>query len=479
MRTRRGSDLWSGDVSGMIYHFEPGDVVIPVTSRQSHFLGVVKEILPRINKIMVLWNGGSLKQHDPDEILLEPHQSEIVRTRMASSRRVKGKTAEKIVAVAKREVVKIDWNSEKSIKDAEREKSRLENQGYTLTETVGGVSTSELVYTLKASENFESAESLDDRGCRKLFAINSATDPKMAARSPSAEELYRRIRNALLSTIRDISRKFSDVNLRYSNRELSGTVAGHSVKVFYDIYRASNGEVAGLPVIIFDGKRYDRFYRNIDDKLQELIGQPVAASKDDKKKESEAGPKIAIDYSELRSRRATGEMSRRDIQPGGEHYGWAQIIENAAKEIQRFSHNLTRFNTMMPFDVYQGPYAQMNNAKLWSTDREGIYFFELFQGGSYGHRVGPANPNTSIEGSTDEIASWLIEFHKKNASEHSELRSRRAMYWGAPDRVYRLTKNEQENGNAICPRCKKEATNSIRASHVVSRCRRARRPRLV
>jgi DNA-directed RNA polymerase subunit RPC12/RpoP len=70
--------------------------------------------------------------------------------------------------------------------------------------------------------------------------------------------------------------------------------------------------------------------------------------------------------------------------------------------------------------------------------------------------MGPANPNTSNEGSPDEIADWLIEFHKKNASDYSNLRSRRAMYWGAPDRIYRLTRNEQENGMAVCPRCKAE-----------------------
>jgi len=36
------------------------------------------------------------------------------------------------------------------------------------------------------------------------------------------------------------------------------------------------------------------------------------------------------------------------------------------------------------------------------------------------------------------------------------LKSRRAMYWGGPDRVYRLTRTEQENGTAVCPKCKKE-----------------------
>jgi ribosomal protein L37AE/L43A len=38
----------------------------------------------------------------------------------------------------------------------------------------------------------------------------------------------------------------------------------------------------------------------------------------------------------------------------------------------------------------------------------------------------------------------------------ASLRSRRAMYWSAPGRTYRLTKKDQENGVAVCPRCKGE-----------------------
>lgn len=89
MKTRRGSSLWSetDGLSQMIYRFEPGDIVIPVAVQQSDFIGVVKEVCPQINKICVLWGGGSLKQHDPDEILLHPHQDPIVRSRMGSTRR--------------------------------------------------------------------------------------------------------------------------------------------------------------------------------------------------------------------------------------------------------------------------------------------------------------------------------------------------------------------------------------------------------
>jgi len=46
-------------------------------------------------------------------------------------------------------VIKVDWNDERSIREAEKSKARLENMGYSLVNTRGGLSTSELVYVLK------------------------------------------------------------------------------------------------------------------------------------------------------------------------------------------------------------------------------------------------------------------------------------------------------------------------------------------
>ena len=42
--------------------------------------------------------------------------------------------------------IKIDWDSEKSIERAEREKTRLENAGWELKTTIPGIYTSELTY---------------------------------------------------------------------------------------------------------------------------------------------------------------------------------------------------------------------------------------------------------------------------------------------------------------------------------------------
>jgi hypothetical protein len=45
-----------------------------------------------------------------------------------------------------KEVIEIDWNSEKSIKSAERKKARLENLGYTLSATYPGLNCTKMVY---------------------------------------------------------------------------------------------------------------------------------------------------------------------------------------------------------------------------------------------------------------------------------------------------------------------------------------------
>lgn len=74
MKNRRGSNLWPGELSEMIHGYKPGDVVTPIlTGGDSNFTGTVREVDNKINKILVAWNGGSVKQHDPDEITLHPY----------------------------------------------------------------------------------------------------------------------------------------------------------------------------------------------------------------------------------------------------------------------------------------------------------------------------------------------------------------------------------------------------------------------
>jgi len=84
MKTRRGSSYWSGGDGDMISQFEAGDIVNPVGVAE--FIGVVRDVQSKINKVFVAWGGGTISQHDPDEIQLSLHQTELVKSRMSSDR---------------------------------------------------------------------------------------------------------------------------------------------------------------------------------------------------------------------------------------------------------------------------------------------------------------------------------------------------------------------------------------------------------
>lgn len=98
---------------------------------------------------------------------------------------------------------------------------------------------------------------------------------------------------------------------------------------------------------------------------------------------------------------ATGEMGMHDIQPGGEYYGWAKTIEKAAKEIESLtkkSGHGVKFVRVRPFDVYQGPYAEMDGGKLWSGEKDGEFFLEMRKWAK------------DFTGTEDEIAEDVNEF---------------------------------------------------------------------
>ena len=52
MRSRMGS-LWGTGFEEMIMAFQPGDIVRPVIVRDPGFVGVVRDVQPRINKVIV------------------------------------------------------------------------------------------------------------------------------------------------------------------------------------------------------------------------------------------------------------------------------------------------------------------------------------------------------------------------------------------------------------------------------------------
>lgn len=83
MKTRRGTAFWPGEAGAMVGQYAPGDVVYSTLVPTRAFVGVVKEVQEKLNKVLVAWGGGFVGQHDPDEIM--PYEaSHIERSMMAS-----------------------------------------------------------------------------------------------------------------------------------------------------------------------------------------------------------------------------------------------------------------------------------------------------------------------------------------------------------------------------------------------------------
>jgi len=97
MRSRRGS-LWGTGREEHILQFKAGDIVKPVIVTNDVFLGVVRDVDYKLNKVWVAWGSGPVYQYDPDEIMLSQIQDPIVRARMGSTRSRRGKVSKSLVA---------------------------------------------------------------------------------------------------------------------------------------------------------------------------------------------------------------------------------------------------------------------------------------------------------------------------------------------------------------------------------------------
>jgi len=65
---RRGSLIQHSALAGIIDNFKPDIMVWCTSCRDITFKGKVVEVDKKINKVWVMWPGGKVNQHDPDEL---------------------------------------------------------------------------------------------------------------------------------------------------------------------------------------------------------------------------------------------------------------------------------------------------------------------------------------------------------------------------------------------------------------------------
>jgi predicted RNA-binding Zn-ribbon protein involved in translation (DUF1610 family) len=336
MKERRGSGLW-GETDGLanaVYRFEPGDLVIPVAVQQSDFLGVVKEVCPKINKIMVLWGGGSLKQHDPDEIILHPHQDPIVRSRMGCSRR-----GSRIVA-------------DNAIPSGDQFVGNPDTHG--INEPRGG--------------GFSIMQDLQKDLHKEMKQESLDTGPRVASRRGTASFFVAEGGVTADSSLN--AGMFGDMpppNCPHCNGE-------------------REWDRPGVARCHFCRKK-EHVRKSDDSSLNAVV------RKDDWVVVKDKGP-------------YEGDIG--------------QVVQKLGREIRVW------FPASKSGDI---------NANVKSWEKADPVKLKKWM-------------DSWQKGKRDE------DVHRLQSSDG--MKSRRAMYWGAPDRVYRLTKEEQESGSALCPKCQKE-----------------------
>lgn len=116
---------------------------------ETHFLSAVAEKYPSlVKKVLGRIRWKELKEEQEKRMASTTHIAQELVTlakALSSSAGSSSRTAKA------KKIIKVNWNDEKSIKDAEKQKAKLEDDGFELIKTVGGVTTTELYYEKVAS----------------------------------------------------------------------------------------------------------------------------------------------------------------------------------------------------------------------------------------------------------------------------------------------------------------------------------------
>ena len=136
--------------------------------------------------------------------------------------------------------------------------------------------------------------------------------------------------------------------------------------------------------------------------------------------------------------KGTGEMSQIDIEKGGDFYESRKFLEDTCKEAGVKCK-------VKPFDVYQGPYAQLENSgKLWYDDKDNLFY------------EGPKGPKTLP---TEEMVEFLQSLFPKKPKLVYKSKEKEK---GLKKEHQRSTPEERKHLQLIKSALRKILANSVR-----------------
>lgn len=353
MKSRRGSSLWGSPLGGasMVNQYKAGDIVHPVGVGCDHnFIGVVREACVKTNKVLVAWGGGSLSQHDPDELM--PFAASNVK--MASRRASRPFAGKSKVAAVEEEI-------ETEIGHLAFERAK------------------QLLY--KANDSFK--EFASDYANRKA----SWGVPKDDC--DDIEKLY-------------YSQCMKELAKQAEKKAKTGKVAADPNT---DPQFAGNPETHGI-----DQPRGGGF-SIMQDLQDDLHTESIEQAKEGVKMAANADGSIAVPSKFLEGRDDLESVSIFIDRDGNVE---TRIVKDGAKSVKKLGSS----------DDWRG---------TWHNGVKKVLQLST--------------------GNDREFDKWVFDTFSVSKSKTSSLRSRRAMYWSAPSRVYRMTRKEIADNTSTCPKC--------------------------
>jgi len=433
MRTRRGSSFYSGGLGELIDRLRVDDVVSYVLNDGDGFSGIVRDVDRKTNKVTVAWAGGIVRQHDPEEIALNYHvydADEIV---------------ERWGGPVEREMTAQDT----LVEHAEKNPQFVgDPKTHGLDTPVGGGFS--IMQNLQKKLHRESEE-------------ESGENPKEAGNQREAlTSLEKRIMKAVKDqkggkiSMPDILRVIGEypaktdgpvraLNALTKDGSLSmefgrGGIPTYSIPIWASVEAAKEMVARVVQKLVTTWEDDGTISKTKEDRTRTALLERWALPPGAKViKEDVRHPTIGEDGTlvKLRNRRVVwlSDQGRQKDVPTK----WEKMYASMSSGQYSTFKKVKEGGKLLGFGKFKNEHE--------------LDDYYLYKGDVW--RV--TNRSVVNQGAVDDFNNAQI---RKKASEvdYSQLKSRRAMYWGGPGRQYRLTKQEQDQGSVVCPRCKSEVS---------------------
>lgn len=506
MRTRRGSLLNGTTYGDAILMYQPGDVVKPVTVMDQFFTGVVRSVDTKTNKITVAWGGGPVSQHDADEIMPMPFFGAAHKNgtspKSASTRRMRADVND-ILAVPPEvgeEVIESDTASNEQTDFVEDDMEDLLNR------QVGNEFYSAYLYYMVAAilqskglvgfqnwmEKQGDGEIEHAMKVYKYLVDTGSTVELPAIPSPAISagmevaDLTRFVLDHEMGVTQDWKR-IGQLSKQQDNPATCQLVQWFMTEQVEEedaaltLHQRVQMADSGSGLLMIDNDLKDRspiavtasdetYTQALDDAKQMMDNdeelEPTSALKQAGKDNgiqngSEmskfvawANKKLGFKASDVNATNPPmdqfcGEPDTHGLdEPRG---GGFSIMKDLAYQLHDEANNFADVDPRIASIQAGLKEIAFDANTMTCADCEASQFIRKATSGDE-----PSAQRTIEEENTKSARKSSVSSTAADcgALALDGLRSRRAMYWCAPDRTFRLTQQEQSNGTAMCPQCK-------------------------